>query len=53
MPRTCKPRITVIGGGSIMWTPNLLNDISLFESMKEATVVLHDIDETAVERFLP
>ncbi len=53
MHSNCSPKITVIGGGSIMWTPKLLNDFSLFNSLKEAAFVLHDIDESAVDRFLP
>lgn len=45
------PRITVIGGGSVQWSPKIITDIILKESLADATVVIHDIDRHAADRM--
>lgn len=43
-------RITIIGGGSTHWTPNLLVDFVNHKSLSDSDVVLMDLDERALER---
>jgi alpha-galactosidase len=38
------PRITIVGGGSHQWTPKLLVDFVNTQALREAEIVLHDID---------
>jgi len=42
-------KITLIGGGSVQWTPTLVTDIALTDTLASADVVLHDIDGDALE----
>ena len=42
-------KITFIGGGSIQWTPKLVTDVALNETLAGAGLVLHDIDEGALD----
>ena len=44
MPR---PRIVIIGGGSNAWTPRIVKDMILTESLSDAQIVLYDIDKPA------
>ncbi|MFZ0666681.1 MAG: hypothetical protein WAM97_13090 [Acidimicrobiales bacterium] len=37
-------RITIVGGGSTHWTPNLLADFAGSDHLKDAKVVLHDLN---------
>ena len=43
------PRIVIVGGGSRQWGPKLTTDILTTPSLTNATVVLHDVDEDALE----
>jgi alpha-galactosidase/6-phospho-beta-glucosidase family protein len=42
-------KIAFIGGGSVQWTPKLVTDIALTETLAGATLVLHDVDADALE----
>lgn len=41
-------KIVFIGGGSVQWTPGLVTDMALTESLADADLVLHDIDAEAL-----
>jgi alpha-galactosidase/6-phospho-beta-glucosidase family protein len=41
-------KIAFIGGGSVQWTPKLVTDMALTEALNGAELVLHDIDEDAL-----
>jgi len=43
-----KRKITLIGGGSLEWTPKLLVDFALTNELKGSHICLHDIDEKAL-----
>src|SRR5262245_57695210 len=43
------PKITFIGAGSTVFAKNLLGDILSFPELSEATISLHDIDETRLQ----
>jgi alpha-galactosidase len=45
------PIITIVGGGSPKWSPNLLNDILLVDALDGAEVRLFDLDLKAAERM--
>ncbi|MBI1877876.1 MAG: hypothetical protein HYR94_06555 [Chloroflexi bacterium] len=42
-------KIAFIGGGSMGWTPTLVTDMALTETLAGATLVLHDIDLNALD----
>jgi alpha-galactosidase/6-phospho-beta-glucosidase family protein len=42
-------KIAFIGGGSVQWTPKLVTDMALAETLAGANLVLHDIDADALE----
>lgn len=42
-----KPKIVIVGGGSNSWTPGIVKDILLTESLRESEIVLYDIDKKA------
>ena len=42
-------KIAFIGGGSVQWTPALVTDMALTETLAGATLVLHDIDAAALD----
>lgn len=42
-------KIAFIGGGSVQWTPGLVTDMALTETLAGATLVLHDIDAAALD----
>lgn len=42
-------KIAFIGGGSVQWTPGLIVDMALTESLAGAKLVLHDIDSSALD----
>ena len=46
---TNRLKITVIGGGSVLWSPTLLRDIVLTPELGNADIVLYDIDRPAAE----
>jgi alpha-galactosidase len=46
-------KIAFIGGGSVMWTPGLVNDLALTGTLAETQLVLHDIDSKALDFMLP
>ena len=46
------PRITVIGGGSNQWAPGLLTDIANTRSLREAEIVLEDINPDPLPRMV-
>ncbi|MDQ1432646.1 MAG: hypothetical protein QOF40_3248 [Actinomycetota bacterium] len=46
------PRITIIGGGSYQWTPKLLIDVVNTDALREAEIVLHDIDPAPLPRMV-
>jgi alpha-galactosidase len=41
-------KITLIGGGSLLWAPKLLGDFVLSDELQESQMCLHDIDEKAL-----
>src|SRR6478735_4826379 len=45
-------RITIIGGGSYQWTPKLLVDFVNTPVVRDADVVLHDIDDAPLPRMI-
>jgi len=42
-------KIAFIGGGSVQWTPKLVTDVALNETLAGAELVLHDIDADALD----
>lgn len=46
-------KIAFIGGGSVQWTPALVNDMALTESLHGSELVLHDIDPEALMQMIP
>jgi alpha-galactosidase len=42
-------KIAFIGGGSVQWTPKLVTDMALTETLAGATLALHDIDTAALD----
>ncbi len=46
-------KIAFIGGGSVQWTPGLVSDMALTESLADAELVLHDIDAEALKLMTP
>lgn len=42
-------KITIVGGGSVNWTPNIVKDILLTPELQGAEIVLYDIDLSAAE----
>jgi alpha-galactosidase len=40
-------KITFVGGGSVAWTPYIVRDILLTESLRDSEIVLYDIDRKA------
>ena len=46
------PRITIIGGGSYQWTPKLLVDFVNTPALRDAEIVLHDIDPAPLPRMV-
>lgn len=45
------PKIVLVGGGSVNWSPKLLNDLTLTPSLGNATYVIYDKDEQAAVRM--
>ncbi len=43
------PKIAVIGGGSYQWGPKIIQDVALNEELRGGTLVLHDINDEALE----
>jgi len=46
------PRVAIIGGGSYQWTPKLLVDFVNTPVVRDAQVVLHDIDPAPLPRMV-
>jgi alpha-galactosidase/6-phospho-beta-glucosidase family protein len=46
-------QITIIGGGSYQWTPELLADLLGTESLHGSTIVLEDIDPRPLDKMVP
>lgn len=42
-------KIAFIGGGSVQWSPKIVTDLALSETLAGAELVLHDIDADALE----
>jgi len=42
-------KIAFVGGGSVQWTPKLVTDMALTETLASANLALHDIDADALE----
>lgn len=50
-----RPKIVIVGGGSVTWTPRIVRDMFLTPSLSDAEYVLYDIRPTAAKftaRFL-
>src|SRR4051794_41408350 len=45
-------RVTIIGGGSYQWTPKLLVDFVNTPVVRDAEIVLHDIDPAPLPRMV-
>ena len=43
------PRIAFVGGGSYQWGPKIIQDVALNEELRGGTLVLHDINDEALE----
>ena len=41
-----RPKIVIVGGGSFAWTPHVVKDMLLTESLSNAEYVLYDIDKS-------
>ena len=41
------PKIVIVGGGSAAWTPRIVKDMLLTESLSNAHYVLYDVDKSA------
>ena len=52
MTAPSRTRITIIGGGSYQWTPKLLVDFVNTPVVRDAEVVLHDIDAVRLPRMV-
>ncbi|MFD0670724.1 hypothetical protein [Cohnella sp. GCM10027633] len=48
---TIVPKIVLVGGGSVNWTPKLLNDLTLTPSLAGARYTIYDKDEEAAGRM--
>lgn len=46
-----KVKITLVGGGSVNWSPKLINDLMLKEGLEKAEFILLDIDLPAAEKI--
>lgn len=44
-----RPNITIIGGGSVAWTPHIVRDMLLTDSLSSARYVLYDIDKASAQ----
>ena len=42
-------KIAFVGSGSVQWTPKLVIDLALTETLSDAHLVLHDIDSEALD----
>ena len=42
-------KIAFIGGGSVQWTPILVTDMALTDTLANAHLALHDIDAAALD----
>jgi alpha-galactosidase len=42
-------RIVIIGGGSFNWTPDFVRDLITHPGLQGSTIVLHDIDSSALD----
>ena len=42
-------KIAFIGGGSVQWTPTLVTDMALTDTLANAHLALHDIDAAALD----
>ena len=42
-------KVTLVGGGSPLWTPGLLRDIMVNPTLGDTEVVLHDVDRDALD----
>jgi alpha-galactosidase/6-phospho-beta-glucosidase family protein len=38
-----------VGGGSYQWGPKIIQDVALNEELRGGTLVLHDINDEALE----
>lgn len=47
-----RPVITIVGGGSVHWSPTLVNDLLLAEALDGAEIRLFDLNLEAAERIL-
>jgi alpha-galactosidase/6-phospho-beta-glucosidase family protein len=52
MTAPSRPRVTIVGGGSSQWTPKLLVDFVNTPVVRDAEVVLHDIDPASLPRMV-
>jgi alpha-galactosidase len=43
------PKITIVGGGSRQWAPTLIDDIANTESLRQAHIVLEDINPASLD----
>ena len=48
---TNKVKITLVGGGSVNWSPTLINDLMLKEGLEKVEFILLDIDLPAAEKI--
>jgi alpha-galactosidase len=46
------PRIAIIGGGSYQWVPKLLVDLANTPALREAEIVIEDIDAAPIPRMV-
>src|SRR5215204_2351980 len=41
--------IAFVGGGSYQWGPKIIQDVALNEELRRGTLILHDINDEALE----
>jgi len=46
------PHIVLVGGGSVNWSPKIINDLLLTPSLREASFTIYDINEEAGRRMV-
>src|SRR5690242_3874614 len=52
MPSTKRRKIVLVGGGSNAWTPTIVKDMMLTESLADSEFVLYDINKRASDLVL-
>ena len=46
------PRVAIVGGGSYQWVPKLLTDFANTPTLRDAHIVIEDIDPAPIPRMV-